>query len=69
MDFPKNHLKYLRSRGEKESQNGWLVLDVKALDLEGVTKIYLNMDDVDAVQDRKAASEAEAERLKKLLGG
>jgi len=69
MDFPKTHLKYLRSRGEKESRQGWLVLDIKALDLEGVTKICLNMDDVEAVQERKAASEVEAERLKKLLGG
>lgn len=69
MDFPASHLSYTDSHGDKSSESGWLMLDLKGLDLEGVTKVYLNIDDVEAARDRKAKSESEAERLRNLLGG
>jgi len=69
MEFPKEHLGYSDTHGSKPSDNGWLILDVRTLDMEGVTKVYVNLDDVEAVKERKAQSESEADRLRKLLGG
>jgi hypothetical protein len=69
MDLPKEKIGFLKSRRGEVTPEGWLVLDVANLDLDAVTKIYVDMRDVEAA---RARGDEEAERLRKareLLGG
>lgn len=69
MDFPKDKLDYTTTHRAETSSGGWLILNVHNIDLDGVNKIYINLDDVESVKQRRAKSESEAERVKRLLGG
>jgi hypothetical protein len=69
MDLPKEKIGFLKSHRGEVTPEGWLVLDVANLDLDAVTKIYVDMRDVEAARVR---GDEEAERLRKareLLGG
>jgi hypothetical protein len=69
MDLPKEKIGFLKSHRGEVTLEGWLVLDVANLDLDAVTKIYVDMRDVEAA---RARADEEAERLRKareLLGG
>jgi hypothetical protein len=69
MDLPKEKIGFLKSHRGEVTPEGWLVLDVANLDLDAVTKIYVDMRDVEAARIR---GDEEAERLRKareLLGG
>lgn len=69
MDLPKEKIGFLKSHRGEVTPEGWLVLDVANLDLDAVTKIYVDMRDVEAARIR---GDEEAEQLRKareLLGG
>jgi len=69
MDLPQEKIGFLKSHRGEVTPEGWLVLDVANLDLDAVTKIYVDMRDVEAARIR---GDEEAERLRKareLLGG
>jgi hypothetical protein len=44
------------------SKEGWLEIDIRPLDLDGVTKLHVNLDDIAAVRARRdtAASALDA---------
>jgi hypothetical protein len=69
MQFPKEKMRFTSTYGGDRSEEGWLLLDVRNVDLEGVTQIVLSMADVRELQ---AAGDEQAELLKRarsLLGG
>ena len=69
MLFPKNRLHFTRTYKGQEDAEGWIVLDLAALDLEGANKVYLPVADIEKL---KAGGDKTAERLKQaraLLGG
>lgn len=69
MDFPKEKMELTSSHSDKESEKGWLVLNLGTLDLEGVSRIYINLD---VVEELKAGAQRHAEvleRMRTLLGG
>jgi hypothetical protein len=69
MQFPKEKMRFTSTYGGDRSEEGWLLLDVRNVDLEGVTQIVLSMADVRELQ---GAGDEQAELLKRarsLLGG
>ncbi|MBI3944652.1 MAG: hypothetical protein HY321_01920 [Armatimonadetes bacterium] len=69
MDFPKEKMEFATTHGDKESDQGWLVLNLGTLDLEGVSRIYINLDLVDDLRKRGERHSDALERMRSLLGG
>ena len=69
MDFPREKMEYTAAHGDRSSEKGWLVLSLGALDLEGVSRIYINLDDVDDLKQRGERRTEALERMRSLLGG
>ncbi len=55
-------------RGDK-SDDGWLVINIGNMELEGVTKLYIDLRDIDAVKQRKTNESDALDKAKRLLGG
>jgi len=69
MDFPKQKLRFTNTHGGDRSEEGWLVLDIRNVDLEAVSQIYVSLKDALAL---KAKGDQQADRLRQarsLLGG
>jgi hypothetical protein len=69
MDFPKEKLQFVTSHSGNASAQGWLVLDIANMDLDGVNRLVISLEDVDRL---RAAGDVQAEKLRKareLLGG
>ena len=69
MLFPKNRIRFTTSYKETTESTGWLVLNFKGYDLEGITELTLSMADVELL---KQGGDTTADRLKQarnLLGG
>lgn len=69
MDFPKRKLSFVTTHHGETTAQGWLVLDVANLDLDGVTKIYVDMRDVEAVRAQGDQQAEALRRARELLGG
>jgi len=69
MLFSKSRMRFTNSFQGRSEPEGWIVLDVTGVDLDGVNKIYLSMADL---QHLKAQGDTSVDRLKQaraLLGG
>ncbi|MCC6730288.1 MAG: hypothetical protein IT208_13205 [Chthonomonadales bacterium] len=68
MRFPKERVRFARIHDGHAAPNGYLVLDLRGLDIEGVASLVLDMDEVSAAQGQ-GDREAEARRqLRDLFG-
>ncbi|MGC8783870.1 MAG: hypothetical protein ACP5RN_05740 [Armatimonadota bacterium] len=68
MNFPKNRLRVIHSHEGRQSEKGWLVLDVRGLDLDGVNSIVIPIEDVEKLQEGSQQQANPLEQLQKLLG-
>lgn len=69
MLFPKTKMSHTGTYQGNVSEDGWLILNIGNVELEGVTKIYIDLQDLNEIKG-KAAKESEAlNKAKKLLGG
>lgn len=69
MLFPKKRLRYTTLYQGKTDPDGWIVLDMMGADIEGASKLYLSMADIEGL---KAGGDVTSDRLKQardLLGG
>jgi hypothetical protein len=69
VNFPKQKLRFTTTHGGDRSEDGWLVLDVRNVDLEGVGQIYISLADV---RELKAKGDQQGDLLRQarsLLGG
>ncbi len=69
MLFPKNRIRLTTTYQGKTDPDGWIVLDLTGVDLEGANKLYLPYGDIKKL---KAGGDTQAERLRQaraLLGG
>ena len=69
MLFPRKRMQFTKTFQGKTEPEGWIVLDLKGADLEGATKLYLPVVELDAL---KAGGDTSANRLlqaRSLLGG
>jgi len=69
MLFPKTKIDYSSTYQGRLSNEGWLILDIGNMELEGVTKIYLDLRDVDEIKAKKNRASDSASDAKRLLGG
>lgn len=67
MNFPKNRMRILHSHEGKQSEKGWLVLDVRGLDLDGVNSIVIPIEDIEKLQEEPQQQANPLEQLHKLL--
>ncbi|MDW8320350.1 MAG: hypothetical protein RMM08_03210 [Armatimonadota bacterium] len=51
MNFPKNRMRITYSHEGRQSEKGWLVLDVRGLDLDGVNSIVIPLEDIEKLQE------------------
>lgn len=69
MLFPKEKMSHTSVYQGNKSDEGWLILNIGNVELEGVTKIYVDLRDVEAVRERAAEKTDALTRAKQLLGG
>jgi hypothetical protein len=69
MEFPKQKMRFTTAHGGDHSEEGWLVLDVRNVDLDGVSEIVISLAEV---RELKAKGDQQTDRLtqlRSLLGG
>jgi hypothetical protein len=64
MKFPKEKMQVTPTYEGRESKEGWLVLDLAKVDIEGVSRVYVDLDEVKKLQQQKGE---QADILKKTL--
>jgi hypothetical protein len=69
MLFPKKKIGFTSTYQGNRSEEGWLVLDIGNLELDGVTKLYIDMHDVEETKARKSKGSDSVSEIRKLLGG
>ena len=69
MRFPKQRIRFTQVYDGKSSTHGYIVLDLKGIDLEGVTSIALAVEEIDACRAAGDKQEEEKLRVRDLLGG
>ena len=69
MRLPIEKMEITNSFEGKASESGWLVVDVSKLDLDGVSRIYVSLDDVEALRRRKGEQTDAFAKARELLGG
>ncbi len=50
------------------SEEGWLEIDVRALDMDGVTKLHVNLDEVAGVKGKRDAAASTLSAWDKAFG-
>jgi hypothetical protein len=69
MRFPKERIRFSKSEDGRLSQSGFLVLDLKGLDIEGATKFVIDFEEADAAR-RAGDKQVDAmQKARNLLGG
>jgi hypothetical protein len=69
MRFPRQRIAYSRIHDGKPSAEGYIVLDLKGFDLEGVTSLAIDAADIEACRQAGDKADAEKQRVRDLLGG
>ncbi len=69
MLFPKEKMSYTSTYEGKKSDDGWLVLNIGDVDLEGVSKIYIDLAEVEKLKTKKSKAQEALEEAKRLLSG
>lgn len=67
MEFPKERMGFAPSYQGKSQDEGWLVLDIAALELEGVSKIYVDLSQVEKVKRKRMRESDALEQARKML--
>jgi hypothetical protein len=69
MDFPRNKMRVVSSHQGNTSEAGWLVLELKGMDLEGVNRLVIDLAHVEQLRGGGEEQADDLERLRRLLGG
>jgi hypothetical protein len=62
-------MRFVRAHDGSASEAGWLELDVKAMDLEAVSRIYIDLAEVDRLRQLGDQREDAFRKARDLLGG
>ena len=68
MRIPKERLEVKPTFEGRDSPAGWLEINLKGLDLEGVTKLYLDLADLEGLRSRQGEAEDLLKKLRGTLG-
>ena len=67
MQVPKDKMELRSAIAGQESNDGWLVVTLKGLDLDGVTSLEINLDHLKALQaGKQQGADLFAQLVKKL---
>jgi hypothetical protein len=69
MLFPKEKMSHTPTFQGNKTEEGWLVLDIGNMELEGVTRLYVDLIDIKEVKARREKETDALSQAKKLLGG
>ena len=69
MLFPKNRMRFTTSYQGKTEPEGWIVLDLKGVELDGVGKLYLPLEDIQKLQQGGDTTSDRLKQARSLLGG
>ncbi len=69
MLFPKEKIGHTNSYQGNDSEAGWLVLNIGNVELDGVTKVYIDLRDVQEIKQRAVKESDALADAKRLLGG
>jgi len=67
MQVPREKLELRESVAGKESKQGWLVIALRGLDLDGVTSLEVDLDQLDQLRSSKSQGASLYEQLVKKL--
>ena len=69
MRFAKERLKFSEGYQGRESAAGFVVLNLRGLDLEGINELWVDLALVDELRQQKSARDDAAAQFKALFGG
>ena len=69
MRFPRQRIAFAKVHDGKPSPDGYIVLNLKGFDLEGVTSLAIDVSEIDAYRSAGDKADQEKQRVKDLLGG
>ncbi|HXG24765.1 MAG TPA: hypothetical protein VNJ09_09440 [Chthonomonadales bacterium] len=69
MRFPKERIRFSTSVDGRTTPGGFLVLDLKGLDIEGVDTFVLEMSDIEQARARGDQQADALKRAREILGG
>jgi hypothetical protein len=69
LEFPKQRIRFAGSYDGKSVPEGYLVLDIKGLDIEGVSTLLVKITDIDAARKEGDKQEEAKRTARELLGG
>ena len=69
MLFPKSKMSHTSTYQGNVTDEGWLILSIGNVELEGVTKIYIDLQDLQEIKQKSAKESDALNKAKKLLGG
>jgi len=69
MQFPKSKMSHTSTYQGNVSDEGWLVLNIGNVELEGVNKIHIDLRDLNEIKGKSAKESDALDKAKKLLGG
>ena len=69
MLFPKSKMSHTSTYQGNVTDEGWLILNIGNVELEGVTKIYIDLQDLKDIKAKSARESDALNKAKKLLGG
>ncbi len=68
MRLPKERLKFSEGYQGRESPAGFIVLNLRGLDLEGINELWLDLALVDEIRAKKSAQDDAAAQFKAMFG-
>jgi len=68
MRVPARFLKISSTADGAPSREGWLEIDIRALDLDGVTKLHVDLAEVEKVKSRRAEATDKLDAWDALFG-
>lgn len=69
MLFPKGKMSHTWLYQGNKSDEGWLILNIGNVELEGVNKIYIDLRDIQEIKSHAGKESDEAAATRRLLGG
>ncbi len=67
MIFPKDKIGHSYVYQGNKSEEGWLILNIGNVELDGVNKIYIALDDVQSIKDKASKQSDESQRIRELF--
>ncbi len=69
MQFPRNRMRFTSTYPGKTDPEGWIVLDLAGIDLDGVRHLYLSLKEIEHLKEGGDITTDRLKQARALLGG